>query len=965
MRILHIDLQERGSNSVEFRFFWDNPNQTRTYTRCLSEIDNLSKKADTDYYTRLPKDHARTGQGLYRWLDGTERILQNELDSHRGEKIVLAISTSKRLVHLPWELLHDGQGFLVEKRPAIIPVRWFSNNRPNQIVSPPPNRPLNLLFMATSPLGVEPVLDYEAEEGQILGATQRNPVNLRVEESGCLNELGYVVREYDQGYFDVFHLTGHATHQDGKPCFLTEDEYGNQVDSDTNAIYDAINRSSLPPLIFLSGCRTGYAPDSAVPSMAEEFLHLGAKAVLGWGERVLDTDAAVAAKELYGHLSQGETVIEALSATYRALIDQQARDWHKLRLYVGNTLPQALVTPLRTPQRTQLPKPTITREFRDDENRLRVVKREEFVGRRRQLQNCLRTLKTDWEKVGVLIHGMGGWGKSSIASRLWERLPESEKLLWWRQIDEVYLIRKLKDKLINPKTRELIADLENNQIELKSRLSYLFIRLAELGEKPFLLILDDFEWNLEPRDGRYILKAPVAPILAALVTAIQETGTDHRILITCRYEFDSDLLEAFFLQGLEPFRKAELTKKLARLANFTPDQLPEPLRERALNLADGNPRLLEFLNNDVLDREDAEAQLAELENSPDLWKDKIIWQELYQLIDQPLQQVLSHCLIYEIPVPMVALKAVCSSISNYQGQLKRGLDLGLIEISSEVQEEDRVYRVSRILPNIISSVQHPVATEVYSLSRKAHDKLYELWGNKENKNEERWAEIFRLAFAEIENPERFREQFDKMISVQYHKEADRAYEKELRKSREYLIKNQGQIYQKLEKYLEQKDWKKADYETAFIMYQWMVIENFDKIYDLFKEVSLEVINEIDRLWMHYSERKFGIKGQAKIYRDLGGKEEYNREVWGSFGDYIGWKQGERWFNLGNMEVAYRTPETHYNHFPVLMYCRGDLRYWDIWGEVYWGFYGRLAYPGMNPRGIGSLLSRQDLKDCSI
>jgi hypothetical protein len=204
-----------------------------------------------------------------------------------------------------------------------------------------------------------------------------------------------------------------------------------------------------------------------------------------------------------------------------------------------------------------------------------------------------------------------------------------------------------------------------------------------------------------------------------------------------------------------------------------------------------------------------------------------------------------------------------------------------------------------------------------------------------------------------------------MISVPYNQSADSAYEKELRKHRQYLKANTGQIYQKLEKYLEQKDWKKADYETAFIMYQWMVIENFDKIYDLFKEVSLEVINEIDRLWMHYSERKFGIKGQAKIYRDLGGKEEYNREVWGSFGDYIGWKQGERWFNLGNMEVAYRTPETHYNHFPVLMYCRGDLRYWDIWGEVYWGFYGRLAYPGMNPRGIGSLLSRQDLKDCSI
>ncbi|MFN5514269.1 MAG: CHAT domain-containing protein, partial [Cyanobacteriota bacterium] len=537
MKILHIDLQERGSNSVEFRFFWDNPNQTRTSTRSLSEIKNLSGRADTDYYTRLPEDHSKTGQALYQWLDGTERILQNELESHRGEVIVLAISASQGLAHLPWELLHDGQGFLVEKRPAIIPVRWLSDKSPIQSANLAQNRPLNLLFMATSPLGVEPVLDYEAEEGQILAATQRTPVNLVVEESGCLRELGYVVREYEQGYFDVFHLMGHAIHRKGTPYFFTEDEYGNRVDSDAHAIYDAIAHSSLPPLIFLSGCRTGYGADSAVPSMAEEFLNLGAKAVFGWGERVRDTDATRAAKELYGHLSQGGAIIDALSATYRALIAQKARDWHKLRLYVGKTLPQALVTPLRTPKRKQLPKPTITNEFRDDENRLRVVKREEFVGRRRQLQNCLRTLKTDWEKVGVLIHGMGGWGKSSIASRLWERLPESEKILWWRQIDEVYLIRKLKDKLINPSTTELITYLDNRQVALKTRLSYLFSRLAELGEKPFLLILDDFEWNLEPRDGRYILKAQVAPILEALVTAIQETGTNHKILITCRYEF--------------------------------------------------------------------------------------------------------------------------------------------------------------------------------------------------------------------------------------------------------------------------------------------------------------------------------------------------------------------------------------------------------------------------------------------
>jgi len=180
--------------------------------------------------------------------------------------------------------------------------------------------------MATSPLGVEPELDYEAEEGQILEATKRTAVNLRVEESGWLEELGYVVQEYRESEginLDVFHLTGHATHHNGKPCFLTEDEYGNRVNSSTAEIYDAL-KSPLPPLIFLCGCRTGYSSDGEVPSMAQELLNMGATAVLGWGERVRDTEASVASSQFYGELSQGRTITQALSSTYQALIHQHS-----------------------------------------------------------------------------------------------------------------------------------------------------------------------------------------------------------------------------------------------------------------------------------------------------------------------------------------------------------------------------------------------------------------------------------------------------------------------------------------------------------------------------------------------------------------------------------------------------------------------------------------------------------------
>jgi hypothetical protein len=166
--------------------------------------------------------------------------------------------------------------------------------------------------------------------------------------------------------------------------------------------------------------------------------------------------------------------------------------------------------------------------------------------------------------------------------------------------------------------------------------------------------------------------------------------------------------------------------------------------------------------------------------------------------------------------------------------------------------------------------------------------LHELWGNKDNENEERWAEIFRLAFADQENPNRFREQFFKMIAVQFNEEANTAYKKELIQLRDKL--STEHIFDNLERYLEQGDWKEADKETAFIFYQLMVMQGCDYLLFL-RLIPLDIINEIDNLWMNYSGKKFGIKGQAKIYQDLGGTEEINKEVWKSFCERVGWHQG--------------------------------------------------------------------------
>ncbi|NEP80954.1 MAG: CHAT domain-containing protein, partial [Okeania sp. SIO3B3] len=639
MQILHLDLKLMGDNYAQFRYFWNNPNDYQSYQLSLTKISALIEKLERGYYTRLPDDYAITGQILYNWLDGNDRILQREIDKYRREGIVLAISTSDRLAHLPWELLHDGKVFLVQRKPAIIPVRWVTDSQQLSFQNQPHNRALNVVFMASSPRNTRddfPELDFEAEEGSILEATKRTPLYLEVEESGCLTELGYLLESQEENFFDVVHLTGHATFEDKKPCFITETEYGEAEYSSAEDIATEL-QFQHPKLIFLSGCRSGYSHQENIPSMAESLLSQGATAVLGWGDRVLDTDATTAAAKLYQGLSSGKRVTEALGESYQELIKVNARDWHKLRLYVAGSLPGALVTPLRKPGRKPAPRYQKTIEFRDPEGKLRVATRKDFVGRRRQLQNCLRAFRLDSDKLGVLIHGMGGLGKSTIASRLWERLSEYEKVLWWRQIDNSNFVEKLADKL---RDADLRFALKDNQNELKYRLRDLFESLIEVGEKPFIFLFDDFEWNLEPREGGYVLKPEAAEVLNALVWAIQEVGAREKIIITCRYKFQYQLLSEFWVQGLKPFRKADLGKKLKRLDNFNSGKIDEKLIERALKLADGNPRLLEWLDKDVLSCEDIEGKLSQLESNSEDWQGKVIWPELYAQIDKKIVQVL-------------------------------------------------------------------------------------------------------------------------------------------------------------------------------------------------------------------------------------------------------------------------------------------------------------------------------------
>ncbi|MBE8989471.1 tetratricopeptide repeat protein [Nostoc sp. LEGE 12450] len=741
MQTIRIQLRESTQETVELRYWLPQKNHYESRRLKLAEIADFLNQRERDYYKPLPY-LPKIGQQLFFWLDGDGRWLSRGIANCRGEGLVIAIDTDKKLAHLPWEVLHDGEDFLVKRvNPVVLPLRWIEKETEEFAVEA---RQLRVLFMATDPEDVEAKLDFEQEEARILADTRDFAVDLRVEESGCVSELGKVWSRYFND-FDVFHLTGHASikaEAPYTPYFITETEIGERHET-TAAELAEVFRFRFPKLVFLSGCRTGQAPDKgAVPSMAEALIEQGARAVLSWGQKVEDRTATAAAAHLYGKLAAGYQLAEALVSTYQQLFKQNVRDWHLLRLYVQGECPGALVDVLGDVP-PSVPEPAYQQFLDPDTQLVRVAKHSEFVGRRRTLQRCLKAIRTS---LGVLIHGLGGVGKSTVTARLLERMVGYHRLVNFRQLDEDKLLKTLAEQCTSERGHEIL----NGKLPLMQRLTKFFTEGLNTKEQRFAFVLDDFEANLELRNGVYVLQPQVVDVLLALLKAMQNSQLPHKVIITCRYKFTlSELNHRLYREPLGALAGADLIKKYNRLDSFNGSwQFQPDLPERAKKAADGNPRLLEWLDKILQNspkspeaERGVEMILQKMADKEKEFREDILAQELLKQQTPALRQMLGKLLVYELPVPLAAIVPICEDISSWESHIQRAEILGLLEVTL-TNNTERLYRVPRILSPLLEFPENPKGEELY---KQAAQILYRLWWEVEGATEAQKLEIHRLA----------------------------------------------------------------------------------------------------------------------------------------------------------------------------------------------------------------------------
>ncbi len=666
------------------------------------------------------------------------------------------------------------------------------------------------MFMASSPRGTQE-LDYEAEELAILQAAgQIASIDLVVDDTGDPAQLGRRISTLATQP-PVLHVSCHGG-TDPSPTLYLEDETGSVRPTSARGLLDHL-QPYKPPLMFLSACLTAAAgkaktagsdsdvvtpeDQTLVASLTKDLVSKGIPAVLGWSGSVTDLAAIAFARALYDRLGRGVPAPEAVAAARRELLEGEIdgvgrdgqrdellrtaikgtaseccrRDWHLARLWVGPSGGGSVVRQGATRKRMMHPPHHGQKRLLKvkEGEKLEVAAPEMFVGRRKELQRALATLASA-DRAGVLLHGMGRLGKSSLSARIADRRSDLLFAVVFKHYDARSILDAIEDAVkLAPREKEAqrqaITDakgiLDRGKEAVRENSEALEGVLHELLSGPclraesglaLLVLIDDMERVLVPADdgGRHVVDLDHRAVITSVLRAFEGSLGDSRLLVTSRYRFDlpSRLAEVLEPIQLAPFhdaarRKLSLRQVEDRLTDLAEDELDErkELLIRAQTLARGNPGLHDLLGlkialnpsvplgtaSNVLNQVDAyfeNGALPEDENTR-AFVENLALDSLIGLTTPASYKLLSELTLFELPVP----GDVTDCLSGDNHTLTALLDLGLIDVVPDLVDHTRpAYQVNRLAEGRVAPLKD---AEARTIAQAVIESLYESWGGAE------------------------------------------------------------------------------------------------------------------------------------------------------------------------------------------------------------------------------------------
>jgi tetratricopeptide (TPR) repeat protein len=470
-------------------------------------------------------------------------------DGATEEEQAEAREAAAELLALPWELLHDGRGFLFHgKNP--VRVRRRLPNRHQQPVRPT-RLPIRILLVSPRPeqkgvgyidhrVSARPLVDAVESLGELARLTVLTPPTF-----AALEDRLRSANEADEPY-DVVHFDGHGIYDRrvglGGLCF----EDPNDLDKLTGRAMELVHAERLAevvrdyrvPLIFLEACQSAKTEADPTASVAARLLDEGVVSVVAMSHSVLVETARRFVGAFYHELAQGRRVGSAMIAGQRELHRNTLRDSlpGAGELHLQDWFVPVLYQEEQDPQLVSKLPPEHVRQLEGQKRRLRLSDdfpkppAHDFIGRSRELLALERLLQAEtW----AVIRGQGGEGKTTLAAELARWLVRTGRYARaaFVSLEQYTDARGVLDSL----GRQLLPEGDGysvaNYPDLKRALQPVE---RALRDSTTLIVLDNLESVLPDSAGRLPPGAARVEELFDLCLKLLEASPSTRLVFTTR-----------------------------------------------------------------------------------------------------------------------------------------------------------------------------------------------------------------------------------------------------------------------------------------------------------------------------------------------------------------------------------------------------------------------------------------------
>ncbi|NIM16484.1 MAG: tetratricopeptide repeat protein [Candidatus Aminicenantes bacterium] len=380
------------------------------------------------------------------------------------EKQAEANEAATLLLSLPWELLHDEDGYLfMGAKPVQVRRRLPNTHSLEGTVSEPPIR---ILLVSPRP--------EDDKAGYIDHRVSALPLVTALESLGDLAELTVLSpptfkafekelnRAQEKGTpYHVVHFDGHGVFRKdlglGGLCFEDTKDH-KKLEKRRSFIVDAdelakVIRHHRIPLFFLEACQTAKAEEDPTTSVAAALLDVGVASVVAMSHSVLVETARRFVQGFYTELVVGARVGKAMLEGQREL----KSDSFRLKIFGAGRLDlQDWFVPVLFQEKedlqllTRVPTRDIVAIDRKKQERrfgkLPPVPEHHFIGRSRELLKLERLLA---QKSYAVLCGQGGEGKTTLAAELARWLIRTGR--FFRAVfvcmEDIYDVRTVVDRM--------------------------------------------------------------------------------------------------------------------------------------------------------------------------------------------------------------------------------------------------------------------------------------------------------------------------------------------------------------------------------------------------------------------------------------------------------------------------------------------------------------------------------------